>query len=151
MCIQLEWRHSALLPIGLIHESLHDVKASPLHRYFNTPKYMKDICMISSCNSYSCSVSNTNTGDPVVIIGGGHAASIAVRCVSKGLIKALAIAAVAPTWSGPLPIVFGRSATMETRYVPTLTLSAGRNILAFSATSRILIDIAMDRDLFTVL
>lgn len=55
-------------------------------------------------------------GESLVVIGGGHAASIAVRAVSQGLIKAKALAAVAPTWSGPLPIVFGRSATMETRY-----------------------------------
>ena len=53
----------------------------------------------------------------MVVIGGGHAASIAVRAVSKGLINAKALAAVAPTWSGPLPIVFGRSPTMETRSV----------------------------------
>jgi len=57
------------------------------------------------------------TGESLVVIGGGHAASIAVRAVSRGLINAKALAAVAPTWSGPLPIVFGRSATMETRYV----------------------------------
>lgn len=52
-----------------------------------------------------------------MVIGGGHAATIAVRAVSKGLINAKALAAVAPTWSGPLPIVFGRSPTMETRSV----------------------------------
>lgn len=55
-------------------------------------------------------------GESLVIIGGGHAASIAIRAVSKGLINAKAMAAVAPTWSGPLPIVFGRSDTMESRY-----------------------------------
>ncbi|CAM6051870.1 unnamed protein product [Sphagnum compactum] len=51
-----------------------------------------------------------------LIIGGGHAATIAARALSKGAINAQAIAAVAPTWAGPLPIVFGRSPTMETRY-----------------------------------
>jgi len=55
-------------------------------------------------------------GESLVVIGGGHAASIAVRAVSQGLINAKALAAVAPTWSGPLPIVFGRSPTMESRY-----------------------------------
>ncbi|KEH15849.1 putative alpha/Beta hydrolase [Medicago truncatula] len=52
----------------------------------------------------------------LVIIGGGHAASIVVRAAKKGLVKPKAIAAVAPTWSGPLPIVFGRDSSMETRY-----------------------------------
>jgi hypothetical protein len=32
------------------------------------------------------------------------------------LVKPKAIAAVAPTWAGPLPIVFGRDSSMETRY-----------------------------------
>ncbi len=41
-----------------------------------------------------------------MIIGGGHAATIAARALSKGAINAQAIAAVAPTWAGPLPIVF---------------------------------------------
>lgn len=62
------------------------------------------------------------TDQSLVVIGGGHAASIAVRAVSKGLIKAKALAAVAPTWSGPLPIVFGRSPTMETRSVSDITI-----------------------------
>ncbi|RDY12223.1 hypothetical protein CR513_03004, partial [Mucuna pruriens] len=47
---------------------------------------------------------------------GGHAASIVVRAAKKGLVKPKAIAAVAPTWAGPLPIVFGRDSSMETRY-----------------------------------
>lgn len=51
-----------------------------------------------------------------VIIGGGHAAATAVRAARKGLLKALAIVAVAPTWAGPLPIVFGRGSDMESRY-----------------------------------
>ncbi|KAH9295791.1 hypothetical protein KI387_039379, partial [Taxus chinensis] len=51
-----------------------------------------------------------------VIVGGGHAATIAVRGATKGLVNASAIVAVAPTWAGPLPIVFGRGSDMETRY-----------------------------------
>jgi hypothetical protein len=51
-----------------------------------------------------------------VVVGGGHAATITVRAAKKGLVKPTAIAAVAPTWSGPLPIVFGRDSSMETRY-----------------------------------
>lgn len=50
-------------------------------------------------------------------MGGGHAATIAVRAVKNNLVKAQAIAAVAPTWAGPMPIVFGRSPEMETRFV----------------------------------
>ncbi|KAG8388684.1 hypothetical protein BUALT_Bualt02G0151000 [Buddleja alternifolia] len=46
----------------------------------------------------------------------GHAATIAVRAAKNGFIKPKAIAAVAPTWAGPLPIVFGRDSSMETRY-----------------------------------
>ncbi|XP_027331832.1 uncharacterized protein LOC113847138 [Abrus precatorius] len=52
----------------------------------------------------------------LIIFGGGHAASIVVRAAKKGLVKPKAIAAVAPTWAGPLPIVFGRDSSMETRY-----------------------------------
>ncbi|KAK1314232.1 hypothetical protein QJS10_CPA06g00509 [Acorus calamus] len=54
--------------------------------------------------------------DDIVIFGGGHAATIAVRAAIKGLVKPSAIAAVAPTWAGPLPIVFGRGSDMESRY-----------------------------------
>ncbi|PKA66635.1 hypothetical protein AXF42_Ash003290 [Apostasia shenzhenica] len=57
----------------------------------------------------------SSDGD-LVIFGGGHAASLALRAVAKDLIKPSAVAAVAPTWSGPLPIVFGRSSEMESRY-----------------------------------
>lgn len=53
-----------------------------------------------------------------MLFGGGHAATIAVRATKKGLMKPTAIAAVAPTWAGPLPIVFGRDSNMETRYSP---------------------------------
>ncbi|XWS37358.1 hypothetical protein CRYUN_Cryun19dG0036100 [Craigia yunnanensis] len=52
----------------------------------------------------------------LVVFGGGHAATIAVRAAKKGLVKPKAIAAVAPTWDGPLPIVFGQDSSMQTRY-----------------------------------
>ncbi|XP_068638073.1 uncharacterized protein [Aristolochia californica] len=55
-------------------------------------------------------------GNDVVVIAGGHAATIALRAAKKGLVKPSALAAVAPTWAGPLPIVFGRNSDMETRY-----------------------------------
>ncbi|XP_010532221.1 PREDICTED: uncharacterized protein LOC104808268 [Tarenaya hassleriana] len=55
-------------------------------------------------------------GNDLAIIGGGHAATLAVRATKRGLLKPSAIAAVAPTWAGPLPIVFGRDDSMETRY-----------------------------------
>uniref|UniRef100_A0A2P2IQJ4 Uncharacterized protein MANES_06G092900 n=1 Tax=Rhizophora mucronata TaxID=61149 RepID=A0A2P2IQJ4_RHIMU len=51
-----------------------------------------------------------------MVFGGGHAATITIRAAKKGLVKPTAIAAVAPTWAGPLPIVFGRDSSMETRY-----------------------------------
>lgn len=51
----------------------------------------------------------------MVVFGGGHAATITIRAAKKGLVKPAAIAAVAPTWAGPLPIVFGRDSDMETR------------------------------------
>ncbi|KAL0384932.1 UNVERIFIED_CONTAM: hypothetical protein Sradi_2887500 [Sesamum radiatum] len=57
-----------------------------------------------------------NTDNEYVVFGGGHAATIAVRATKSGSLKPKAIAAVAPTWAGPLPIVFGRDSNMETRY-----------------------------------
>ncbi|XP_076936564.1 uncharacterized protein LOC143603734 isoform X2 [Bidens hawaiensis] len=57
-----------------------------------------------------------NRAEDLVIVGGGHAATIAIRAANKGLVKPTAIAAVAPTWSGPLPIVFGRDSKTESRY-----------------------------------
>uniref|UniRef100_A0A803M152 AB hydrolase-1 domain-containing protein n=1 Tax=Chenopodium quinoa TaxID=63459 RepID=A0A803M152_CHEQI len=39
-----------------------------------------------------------------------------VLAAKKGLVKPAAIIAVAPTWAGPLPIVFGRDTNMESRY-----------------------------------
>ncbi|OVA14043.1 hypothetical protein BVC80_1787g121 [Macleaya cordata] len=53
--------------------------------------------------------------DELVIFGGGHAATLALRAVKKDLVKTSAIAAVAPTWAGPFPIVFGRDSNMEPR------------------------------------
>lgn len=65
------------------------------------------------------SVSMTNyilePENDLVIFGGGHAASVVLRAAKKGLVKPKAVAAVAPTWAGPLPIVFGRDSSMETR------------------------------------
>ncbi|GAB4845481.1 hypothetical protein Ancab_038889 [Ancistrocladus abbreviatus] len=57
-----------------------------------------------------------SSGNNLVIVGGGHAATITLKAAKKGLVKPSAIAAVAPTWAGPLPIVFGRDSSMETRY-----------------------------------
>ncbi|KAH7683974.1 alpha/beta-Hydrolases protein [Dioscorea alata] len=57
-----------------------------------------------------------NLGGDLIVVGGGHAATLALQAAGKGLIKPSAIAAVAPTWAGPLPIVFGRSSDMESRY-----------------------------------
>ncbi|KAJ8504313.1 hypothetical protein OPV22_005199 [Ensete ventricosum] len=57
-----------------------------------------------------------NSEGELVIFGGGHAATIALRAAGKRSISPTSIAAVAPTWAGPLPIVFGRSSDMESRY-----------------------------------
>ena len=57
-----------------------------------------------------------------MVFGGGHAATLTVRAAKKGLLKPKAIAAVAPTWAGPLPIVFGRDSNMESRYLKYLYL-----------------------------
>lgn len=57
-----------------------------------------------------------HSGNDLVVFGGGHAATIALRATKKGLVKPSAIAAITPTWAGPLPIVFGRSSNMESRY-----------------------------------
>lgn len=59
----------------------------------------------------------SKTEGELVIFGGGHAATIAVRAAGKRSISPASIAAVAPTWAGPLPIVFGRSSDMESRYL----------------------------------
>jgi len=52
---------------------------------------------------------------PLLIVGGGHAATIALRAVAKNRISPAALAAVAPTWGGPLPIVFGNDEKMTAR------------------------------------
>lgn len=51
-----------------------------------------------------------------VVVGGGHAATAVIRATAKGFLTPSAIGAVAPTWGGPLPIVFGKSDKMEFRY-----------------------------------
>lgn len=58
----------------------------------------------------------STSDNDLVVIGGGHAATITIRAAKKGLVKPSAIVAVAPTWAGPLPIVFGRDSNMESRY-----------------------------------
>lgn len=72
-------------------------------------KFLVDL--INSPDSPVC-----KSGNDLVVIGGGHAATITVRAAKKGLVKPSAIVAVAPTWAGPLPIVFGRDSNMESRY-----------------------------------
>ncbi|KAK2973553.1 hypothetical protein RJ640_010608 [Escallonia rubra] len=87
--------------------------------YSDRPKldYNADVMekfLIDLINAPSGPVSGS--GNDLVVFGGGHAATIAVRAAKKGLVKPTAIAAIAPTWAGPLPIVFGRESNMETRY-----------------------------------
>ncbi|GAV79474.1 Abhydrolase_6 domain-containing protein [Cephalotus follicularis] len=88
--------------------------------YSDRPKmdYNADVMekfVVDFINSPDNPISCSNEND-LVVFGGGHAATIAVRAAKKGLVKPIAIAAVAPTWAGPLPIVFGRDPNMETRY-----------------------------------
>lgn len=71
--------------------------------------------LIQFMNAPNSPVSKSG-GSELVIFGGGHAATIALRAAGKGLVKPSAVAAVAPTWAGPLPIVFGRGSEMESRY-----------------------------------
>ncbi|XP_074316395.1 uncharacterized protein LOC141652705 [Silene latifolia] len=70
--------------------------------------------LVDFINSPSSPVSKS--GENLVVVGGGHAATMAVLAAKKGLVNPKAIVAVAPTWAGPLPIVFGRDSSMETRY-----------------------------------
>lgn len=70
--------------------------------------------VVDLINALDSPLSSSETD--LVIFGGGHAATLIVRAVKKNLVKPTAIAAVAPTWAGPLPIVFGRDSSMETRY-----------------------------------
>ncbi|KAK6920865.1 Alpha/beta hydrolase fold-1 [Dillenia turbinata] len=72
-------------------------------------KFLVDL-VNSPDSPLSCSDSD------LVIFGGGHAATILLRAAKKGLVNPSAIAAVAPTWAGPLPIVFGRDTKAESRY-----------------------------------
>jgi len=74
---------------------------------------------------------NVKLENDLIIFGGGHAASIVARAAKKGLVKPKAIAAVAPTWAGPLPIVFGRDSSMETRYFDALFFLAAYFHIAF--------------------
>ncbi|KAK7330363.1 hypothetical protein VNO77_24555 [Canavalia gladiata] len=59
----------------------------------------------------------------LIIFGGGHTASMVVRASKKGLVKPTSIAAVAPTWAGPLPIGHGRDSSKENWKQGTLMLS----------------------------
>lgn len=72
-------------------------------------KFLVDL--INSPGSPVC-----RSGNDLVVVGGGHAATMTVLAAKKGLVKPAAIIAVAPTWAGPLPIVFGRDSNMESRY-----------------------------------
>jgi hypothetical protein len=51
----------------------------------------------------------------VSIVGAGHSASLVVKAIKQGLLSAKALVAVAPTWAGPLPIVFGREPKVQNR------------------------------------
>lgn len=87
--------------------------------YSDRPKvdYDADVMekfLIDLMNAPDSPISRTDRD--LVVFGGGHAATLTIRAAKKGLVKPTAIAAVAPTWSGPLPIVFGRDSNMETRY-----------------------------------
>lgn len=87
--------------------------------YSDRPKidYNADVLekfLVDFMSAPDCPISQTK--NDLVVFGGGHAATITIRAAKKGLVKPAAIAAVAPTWAGPLPIVFGRDSDMETRY-----------------------------------
>ncbi|EYU24376.1 hypothetical protein ABFS82_04G157800 [Erythranthe guttata] len=89
--------------------------------YSDRPKldYNADVMerfLVDFVSSADSPISSFVTDEEYVVFGGGHAATIAARATKKGFLKPKAIAAVAPTWAGPLPIVFGRDSSMETRY-----------------------------------
>ncbi|KAB2633517.1 pentatricopeptide repeat-containing protein [Pyrus ussuriensis x Pyrus communis] len=63
----------------------------------------------SSLPSQSLDINQKND---FVVFGGGHAATSTIRALKRGAVKPNAIAAVALTWAGPLPIVFGRDSSM---------------------------------------
>ncbi|GAA0145928.1 hydrolase [Lithospermum erythrorhizon] len=119
-----EWRKVAELIVGRGGEQGEvGYKATivdwPGLGYSHRPKleYNADVMekfLVDFVNSPDSPISSS--ANDVVIFGGGHAATIAVRATGKGLVKPTAIAAVAPTWAGPLPIVFGRDTNMESRY-----------------------------------
>ncbi|KAL3617979.1 hypothetical protein CASFOL_038300 [Castilleja foliolosa] len=71
--------------------------------------------LVDFVSSPDSPISSSVADNEYVVFGGGHAATIAVRATKNGLLKPKAIAAVAPTWAGPLPIVFGKDSNMETR------------------------------------
>ncbi|KAH6755059.1 alpha/beta-Hydrolases superfamily protein [Perilla frutescens var. hirtella] len=89
--------------------------------YSDRPKldYNADVMerfLVDFVTSPDSPVANFVADNEYVVFGGGHAATIAVRATKNGFLKPKAIAAVAPTWAGPLPIVFGKDSNMETRY-----------------------------------
>ncbi|CAI5968906.1 unnamed protein product [Closterium sp. NIES-64] len=70
-------------------------------------------------------VNHIGAGRRVVLVGAGHAPVAALKAVADGRLKAAArggrvdvqgVVAVAPTWAGPLPIVFGHTDKMRPRY-----------------------------------
>ncbi|CAA0826619.1 alpha/beta-Hydrolases superfamily protein [Striga hermonthica] len=62
--------------------------------------------LVDFVNAPDSPISSFVADNEYVVFGGGHGATIAVRATKKGLLTPKAIAAVAPTWAGPLPIVF---------------------------------------------
>ncbi|XP_075480237.1 uncharacterized protein LOC142520958 [Primulina tabacum] len=89
--------------------------------YSDRPKldYNADVMerfLVDFISSPDCPIASSVAVNDYVVFGGGHAATIAVRATRNGKLKPKAIAAVAPTWAGPLPIVFGKDSSMETRY-----------------------------------
>ncbi|PIN23918.1 putative hydrolase/acyltransferase (alpha/beta hydrolase superfamily) [Handroanthus impetiginosus] len=89
--------------------------------YSDRPKldYNADVMekfLVDFVSSPDSPISSSAADNEYVVFGGGHAATIAVRATKNGFLKPKAIAAVAPTWAGPLPIVFGKDSNMENRY-----------------------------------
>ncbi|XWS60547.1 hypothetical protein CRYUN_Cryun07bG0045200 [Craigia yunnanensis] len=69
----------------------------------------KDILMIPI-------ISDVSTVEEWSVVAKDIFETISGLCGKKGLEKPKALAAVAPTWAGPLPTVFGRDSSMQTRY-----------------------------------
>ncbi|GER27140.1 alpha/beta-Hydrolases superfamily protein [Striga asiatica] len=89
--------------------------------YSGRPKldYNADVMerfLVDFVNAPDSPISSFIADNEYVVFGGGHGATIAVRATKNGFLTPKAIAAVAPTWAGPLPIVFGKDSNMETRY-----------------------------------